>query len=734
MAAQTKSITIRGHVFVVKADIRTIMCDAWLCPTDGGFNIEPWAREGLEVKSPRLTGYSWGGRRAIAYKHNAIPLIVLGNVYTTPTSGPEGIAARIDQLLPLIDEFVGVSVAHLARSQSDQPPRLALPLIGTGQGGLRGVKGHTLRPLLEKLDRVAAEAHVDFVLCTYDALAWSAVQAARAVQQWPLTTEEHELAENLAAESQAEGLVLFIGAGASRDVNLPDWRQLLERLSESRLNDLSGPERQSLSSLDPRDYATLIENDLGRPLLLSKLEEELGRSDLHIGLTHALLASLGAQQVVTTNYDNLFERASAYDGRTVEEAITVLPYGQVQQKRPWLLKLHGSLHHSAANDIVLTRSDYMRLRHQRGALYGIVQALLVTKHLLFVGYSLNDEDFHELADEIRTALEPRATEPKQLGTVLTIEESAWGRLWGDLFNVVNIGNGPPAIAARRLQIFLDRVAYLATPRHAYLLEPSFDGLLSDEEQQIATSLRKLERVVAGSDHPTAHVVSKALREFGATPGERPNRLVRRREVRLNEASEHELAEAVHSFNSRYGEMERVLWCLSTHCRAALLNNDDARVLEELVWTIKSWWGVQGVRTETKSAMARALLTLDWSPELLEPTDTPQLGGEEYATNQVATLVRQSMAMGVQRREYSLASKVLHWLLPWRIPVYDSFVRSSLGIPERWDHPEAYARIARELFAAARTVTAANPAWVGSLEPRSPLRAFDKCLWWFGGGN
>lgn len=40
----------------------------------------------------------------------------------------------------------------------------------------------------------------------------------------------------------------------------------------------------------------------------------------------------------------------------------------------------------------------------RGALYGIVQALLVTKHLLFIGYSLSDEDFHELADEIRTEI------------------------------------------------------------------------------------------------------------------------------------------------------------------------------------------------------------------------------------------------------------------------------------------------------------------------------------------
>lgn len=206
-------------------------------------------------------------------------------------------------------------------------------------------------------------------------------------------------------------------------------------------------------------------------------------------------------------------------------------------------------------------------------------------------------------------------------------------------------------------------------------------------------------------------------------------------MKLNELSEHELAEAVREFNARYGEMERVLWCLSAHSRAALLDHDnEAPALEALIWTIKSWWGVQGVRRETKSAMARALVTLEWTPELFGPVDMPPAGAEEYAIDLVATVVRQTIAMGVQRREYSLASKVLHWLLPWRIPVYDSFVRSSLGIPEVRDHPEAYAHIAGELVRAARNVTAANPAWVGSLEPRAPFRAFDKCLWWFGGGN
>lgn len=515
MTRRNSRPTSPGHVFVVKADVTTIMCDAWLCSTDRDFKLEQWARKALGIRTRHLKGHSWGRRRAIPYNRDAKPLIVLGDVGQTTASGPDEIEARLQQLFPVIDQFADVATKHFAGRTSNLPLRLALPLIGTGRGGLRGIRGHTLRPLLNKLDSVAREAHVDIVLCTYNALAWSAVQASRTLLQWPLTREEIDLAKELAAKAQAEGLVLFIGAGVGRDVDLPHWRELLQRLSESRLRDLSPRERRDLPNLDLRDYATLIENDLSRAMLLRKLEEALGRDDLRVGLTHALLASLQVQQAVTTNYDNLFERACAYDGRPIDKVITVLPYGKVEPGRPWLLKLHGSLDHRDASDIVLTRSDYMRLRHERGALYGIVQALLVTKHLLFVGYSLSDEDFHELADEIRTALEPTPAEPAGLGTVLTIGNSAWGRLWGDLFTVKTIGPGSPALAGRRLQIFLDFLAHLTTPQHAYLLNPAFDGLLNDEQKTIAERLRDLDKVLAASDDSAAQAIRKALSKFGA---------------------------------------------------------------------------------------------------------------------------------------------------------------------------------------------------------------------------
>ena len=173
---------------------------------------------------------------------------------------------------------------------------------------------------------------------------------------------------------------------------------------------------------------------------MAQIAELIG-GDHRIGLTHALLASLGAQQAITTNYGNLFERACAKRGHPVKEALTVLPYGRVQENCPWLLKLHGSLDHGGR--IVLTRSDYMSLVRERSALFGIVQALLVTKHLLFIGYSLRDEDFHQLVDEIRIAIGSASSrQGGPLGTVLMIQDLPWARLWDDLLHVSQIGKGP----------------------------------------------------------------------------------------------------------------------------------------------------------------------------------------------------------------------------------------------------------------------------------------------------
>lgn len=196
----------------------------------------------------------------------------------------------------------------------------------------------------------------------------------------------------------------------------------------------------------------------------------------------------------------------------------------------------------------------------------------------------------------------------------------------------------------------------------------------------------------------------------------------------------EINDAVHAYSSLFGEMEQVLWCLSKHCRAPLLNGQSSEVVETFIWTIRSWWGVQGPNKEFKTLLARALSQLEWSDELFQPLANIPDNAEVFACSLTTSLVSRTQAMGAARREYSLTSKVLHWLLPWRIPIYDSFVRKSLNVPVSWDHPDAYRLITHKIFAIARRFDEAQTDWIRAGNPASPLRALDKYLWWQGGGS
>jgi hypothetical protein len=66
-------------------------------------------------------------------------------------------------------------------------------------------------------------------------------------------------------------------------------------------------------------------------------------------------------------------------------------------------------------------------------------------------------------------------------------------------------------------------------------------------------------------------------------------------VKLTHYTDAERAAAVATFDARFGEMEQVLWCLWVNSRPGLLAGESSPVLQALVWTVKSWWGVQGVR-------------------------------------------------------------------------------------------------------------------------------------------
>lgn len=194
----------------------------------------------------------------------------------------------------------------------------------------------------------------------------------------------------------------------------------------------------------------------------------------------------------------------------------------------------------------------------------------------------------------------------------------------------------------------------------------------------------------------------------------------------------EAEQAVHSFNLRFGEMDKVVWCLSCASQGELLESKVGVILPELIWKVRSWMGLQGVESAVKTIGQRALLEFDWTADLFGEQSFAQ-GIPEFAVERVSRLTTRMVELGARRNEFSLASKVLHWLLPFRVPVYDSYVRHILQIPSFYKPQEAYERIVEWEFDAAHQLMDSDMTWIGEISPKSLLHALDKYLWWKGGG-
>src|SRR5262249_26406721 len=112
---------------------------------------------------------------------------------------------------------------------------VALPLVGTGQGGKRREAGAVAVGLLPALYDFVAKSEIDIALVMIEGETYSAVQAERRDQlgrsAWPdLDAKFQKRADELSAKAARGELVLFLGAGVSAAAGLPLWGALLDEV------------------------------------------------------------------------------------------------------------------------------------------------------------------------------------------------------------------------------------------------------------------------------------------------------------------------------------------------------------------------------------------------------------------------------------------------------------------------------------------------------------------------
>jgi hypothetical protein len=515
---------VRGHVFVVRGDIRRLVCDAWLLPTDARPHVTPgwfapfaagpdagdWPdRFRAAVDAAGARPFQYGELVRVldaAAASGAVPILT-----RTATSEDAVDWEHVRQaLLAFVDQ-----AQHLPRTGTAgrrRIPLLAVPAVGTGARGGAAVKGEAVARLLHLLADVARDVDIALVVTTAAMAAAAREQRRRqAEHREPFTAELGPAlvaeADRLAARARRAEVVLFTGAGTGVPAGLPTWDGLLRELAGGEL--FTEPELRELSALDK---AAIIERRIGRDALVDAIAAAVSVPSYALG--HALLANMPVGESATLNYDELLETAAHDAGRR----LAVLPY-----ERPgngydgWLLKLHGCVRPDRRQDIVLTRADYLAVGQHRAALTGLLQAMLVTRHMLFVGFGLGDEHFHSVVHDVRRALLIQSDPGKEsFGTALVLRpQKAAEMVWADDLTLLAMDGEDPA---RRLEVFLDWLANESDQGWQHVLDDGFRSVLTPGEETLRGLLEQLVAARAPLEDGGAWpAVEAMLRRFGWEP-------------------------------------------------------------------------------------------------------------------------------------------------------------------------------------------------------------------------
>ncbi len=183
----------------------------------------------------------------------------------------------------------------------------------------------------------------------------------------------------------------------------PSWDGLLGALLKK--TNLAEGVRAKFKDLSALDQAQLLHANLGDNMG-AEIRDRVEK--LVPALAHVLLANLRCEQAVTTNYDHLYEQAIRATGA---QAATILPTQVPPSDGRWLLKLHGDM--TDPKSIVLTRAQFVDFTSASGPAGAVVQALLLTKHLLVIGASMNDDNVLRLIYEVAAYRERVLNRPKE---------------------------------------------------------------------------------------------------------------------------------------------------------------------------------------------------------------------------------------------------------------------------------------------------------------------------------
>jgi hypothetical protein len=203
---------------------------------------------------------------------------------------------------------------------------------------------------------------------------------------------------------------IFAGAGLSVGSGYVNWAELMRDIASELGLDV---DRESNLVAVAQYHLNARGN---RTRINQKLVDEFSAGHT-VNENHQILARLPIATYWTTNYDKMLETALEQAGKVVDVKYSVAHLKNTTRRRDVILyKMHGDV--SDPENAVLTKDDYEGYFREREAFVTALAGDLVSKTMLFIGFSFTDPNIDYVMSRVRVVL---AKKPKQHYCVLKRE-------------------------------------------------------------------------------------------------------------------------------------------------------------------------------------------------------------------------------------------------------------------------------------------------------------------------
>jgi len=233
---------------------------------------------------------------------------------------------------------------------------------------------------------------------------------------------------------------LFVGSGFSRRyLNIPTWENLLDKMAAITYSDKfqyirikAEASKKYNKETNYNDYMTflcdLISNDLDKmwytddrfkshrekyeelllkqhvpPIKIEIAEYISSFDEYNVKYEHELqalkrISTHSISGIITTNYDNLLEDIFKYETYPSQEDLLFHSQYNVGE----IYKIHGCV--SKPDTVLINTADYQMIEEKHKYLSAKLLTIFVEHPILFVGYSIGDEDIRIILNDIKQCL------------------------------------------------------------------------------------------------------------------------------------------------------------------------------------------------------------------------------------------------------------------------------------------------------------------------------------------